>query len=108
MRPAWSAQLNVLLGAGLDARLVCIEFPTYKDPASGGPPWALPSEVYHEHLRRPGQAIPYDESGRMLTKDLGPPSPSCLVRLEHFQPERTHEIGKGTDWVSIWGHSKPL
>ena len=105
MRPAWSAQLNGLLRPGSDACLVCVEFPTYKDPSSGGPPWGLPSEVYLEHLRRPGKEIPYDGSGQIRTKDLGPVSEGGLERIEHWQPERTHEIGKGTDWVSIWRHS---
>lgn len=87
-------------------RLVCIEFPTYKDPKDGGPPWALPPEVYEAHLSKPGQEIPYDEDGRpvMERKEDGELvlGEGALERVAHFKPERTFEIGRGTDWISVW------
>ena len=83
-------------------RLVCIEFPTYKDPADGGPPWALPPEVYEAHLSKPGVEIPYDDKGRVVLDKDGDHTEGGLVRVAHFQPERTFEVGKGTDWVSVW------
>lgn len=87
---------------GPDGLLVCIEFPTYKDPSSGGPPYALPPQVYLEHLSHPGKDVPYDENGHVRNYPIPGKDPEALERMAHYQPSRTHEIGKGTDWVSIW------
>jgi hypothetical protein len=107
MRPAWSKRFVELLAA--EGRVVCVEFPTYKPPSSGGPPWALPPKIYLAHLTRPGEELPYGEDGELLESRLGEPSKTGLQRLKHFQPKRTHQIGynsegKVTDWVSIWSH----
>ena len=82
--------------------LICIEFPSAKDPLAGGPPFALPPQVYTEHLAHPGKELPYDETGHVKEGVSGPNSPVALTRVAHWQPERTHEIGKGQDWVSVW------
>ncbi|MCJ1322298.1 hypothetical protein MMC15_007646 [Xylographa vitiligo] len=100
MRPAWSKQMKSLLTTR--GRLICLEFPSYKSLSAPGPPWALRPEVYLEHLGHPGQSIPYKESGEIEVDVSGPPEEGSLQRLAHWQPQRTHEIGKGTDWVSIW------
>ncbi|KUJ11960.1 S-adenosyl-L-methionine-dependent methyltransferase [Mollisia scopiformis] len=107
MRPAWSKRFNELLAP--EGRVICLEFPTYKPASTGGPPWALPPKVYLAHLPRPGEDLTYGEDGELLEEKLGPPSKSGLVRIAHFQPERTHEIGynaegKVTDWISVWAH----
>ena len=107
MRPAWSKRIVELLAP--QGRIVCVEFPTYKPPSTGGPPWALPPKIYMAHLKRPGKDLPYAADGELEESKLGEESKDGLVRLDHFQPERTHEIGYGadgkvTDWVSIWGH----
>ncbi|KAL2073648.1 hypothetical protein VTL71DRAFT_10974 [Oculimacula yallundae] len=107
MRPAWSKRFVDLLAPG--GRVVCVEFPTYKPPSTGGPPWALPPKVYLAHLMRPGEELPYAEDGELEESKLGEPSKNGLVRVAHFQPERTHQIGynaegKVTDWVSVWMH----
>ncbi|KAH7356592.1 thiol methyltransferase-like protein [Rhexocercosporidium sp. MPI-PUGE-AT-0058] len=107
MRPAWSERFVDLLAP--EGRVVCVEFPTYKPPSTGGPPFALPPKVYLAHLTRPGEELPYAEDGELLESKLGEPSKSGLVRVAHFQPERTHQIGydadgKVTDWVSVWRH----
>lgn len=39
MRPAWALRYTQLLAK--DGRLVCLEFPTYKAPSTGGPPFGL-------------------------------------------------------------------
>ena len=88
---------------------MCIEFPTYKPPSTGGPPWALPPKIYMAHLSRPGKELPYGEDGEILTSEIGDSSADGLQRVEHFQPKRTHEIGysedgKVTDWISVWAH----
>lgn len=87
--------------------MVCLEFPTYKPPSTGGPPWALPPKIYMAHLSRPGRELPYAEDGELLESELGEPSKDGLHRLVHFQPKRTHQIGysedgKVTDWISVW------
>lgn len=97
--------MSQLLGSA--GKLVCVEFPTYKDPSTGGPPYALPPEVYLAHLSRPGKELPYGSDGRVQHSDNDESDAAALMRLAHWQPERTHEIGKGTDWISIWQHEKP-
>ena len=109
MRPAWSKRFVELLAP--EGRVVCVEFPTYKPPSTGGPPWALPPKVYLAHLSRPGHKLPYGEDGELQESKLGEPSRIGLQRVEHFQPKRTHQIGydaqgKVTDWVSFWGHQQ--
>ena len=84
--------------------LICVEFPSKKDPKIGGPPYALPPPVYVQHLGHPGQYVPYQVNGHVEEESGLPSDPAGLRRIAHFQPERTHEIGKGQDWVSIWQH----
>ena len=90
-----------LLNPSQTSRLICVEFPTYKDPATGGPPYGLPSEVYMAHLTRPGEELIYEE-GLPRKDDYSERNSRGLQRIGHWQPERTHPIGKGTDWVSVW------
>ena len=88
-----------------EGRLICVEFPSKKDPKLGGPPFALPAPVYVEHLSHPGKAIPYDEETGYIKEGVsGPNSAAGLKRIAHWEPARTHEIGKGQDWVSVWQH----
>lgn len=90
-----------------DGNLICIEFPSAKDPKIGGPPYALPPPVYVEHLAHPGNKLTYDdESGHVKEGVYGPNSPAALIRIAHWRPARTHEIGKGQDWVSVWRPSQ--
>src|SRR3954465_9314139 len=104
MRPAWSKRYVELLAP--EGRLVCLEFPTYKPPSTGGPPWALPPKIYLAHLSRPGQELPYAEDGELLESKLDGPSKDGMQRIAHFQPKRTHSIGYSqdgqvTDWISV-------
>lgn len=89
---------------GSNGLIICIEFPTYKDPSTGGPPFSLPPQVYYEHLSHPGKDVPYDEYGHVKTGSVEDEGPAVLERIAHYQPTRTHKVGKGTDWVSIWRH----
>lgn len=82
--------------------LVCVEFPTTKPPSTKGPPFGLPEKVYVEHLGHPGQKLPYDEEDNLLDDQIQSSPKTGLERIARWQPERTHEIGKGTDWVSVW------
>lgn len=83
--------------------LICLEFPTYKPPKTGGPPWALYPAVYEQLLPQPGVEPQYNEEGYIVEekRDVGE---NGLVRIAHWQPERTHAIGQGTDWVGVWRH----
>ncbi|KAI9888203.1 MAG: hypothetical protein M1820_010247 [Bogoriella megaspora] len=103
LRPAWALRLSQLLGPG-HATLICLEFPTYKEPSTGGPPWGLPPEVYLQHLSRPGEDIPYDESGYVVEQAPAEDNEKALKRIAHWKAERTHQVGQGTDNVSIWRH----
>ncbi|KAF2502688.1 S-adenosyl-L-methionine-dependent methyltransferase [Lophium mytilinum] len=102
LRPSWAARQSQLLAP--TARLICLEFPTHKSPSSGGPPWALPPVVYEEILARPGEEVTYDEDMNVIVQTPVRDNEKALERLAHWQPERTHEAGIGTDWVSIWKH----
>lgn len=101
-RPSWASRQSQLLSEDADAKLICLEFPMFKDPSTGGPPFGMRPETYVAHLSRPGEKLPYTEQGYPT-----PPSGSndaALQRVDHWQPERTHAVGQGSDWVSIWKH----
>ncbi len=62
-----------------------------------------------EHLSHPGEQVPYDEQGLVQTKALDGTTKEALVRIAHWQPKRTHEVGKDEngnvrDFVAIWRH----
>jgi len=90
-----------------DGKLLCLEFPTYKEPHTGGPPFGLDSNVYLAHLGRPGETLAYTEEGYPEDKyyhgDVETAS-TGLVRVDYWAPERTFDIGKGTDKMSVWMH----
>ncbi|EGE83863.1 hypothetical protein RJZ56_006651 [Blastomyces dermatitidis] len=106
LRPRWAARMTQLLAPSPNGNLICLEFPAAKDPAAAGPPFASPPAAYMEHLSHPGEDIPY-ENGHIKTDPLKEASPAGLERVAHWQPERTHEVGKDDngnvqDWVAIW------
>ncbi len=90
--------------------LICIEFPSTKDPKAGGPPYSLPPQVYLEHLSHPGEVLPYnEESGHVVERSSNEENAAALRRIAHWKPVRTHEIGMGPDgkvldWISVWQH----
>lgn len=123
MRPAWSLRYSQLLAP--EGNLVCGEFPSTKPETLGGPPWALSAKVHMAHLRRPGENLEYaydknavkdavatEERWVLLEdklKELEKGNQNGLVRVEHFRPERTHDIGYSEngevmDMISIWKH----
>lgn len=104
LRPQWAERMSTLLAPASKGHLICLEFPTYKDPSTGGPPWAVRPETYIQHLSRPGEEVPYDEQGFVKDDADGKPNDKALERVAHWKAERTHEIGKGHDCVSIWQH----
>ncbi|KAF2435499.1 S-adenosyl-L-methionine-dependent methyltransferase [Tothia fuscella] len=100
-RPKWSHQMSRLLSP--TGKLICLEFPTYKDPSTGGPPFALPPQVYEMLLPYPGEALKYGKDGHVVVEERQL-NKKGLKRIAHWQPERTHEVGKGTDWIGVWQH----
>lgn len=108
MRPAWAQTMAKLLGPSPNANLICLEFPTTKEPG-GGPPFASPSAAYVEHLSHPGHEVQYNADGTVKSNPLQPASSGGLERVGHWTPSDTHAIGKeedGTvkDRVAVWRH----
>lgn len=93
--------MSKLLDSDSASRLVCLEFPLFKDPNTGGPPFGLQPEVYIAHLSNPGSQVPYDEKG-YSNADAQDNIGGALERIVRWKPDRTHPIGKDTDHVSIW------
>ena len=97
-----------LLAPAPTGSLVCLEWPRLKDPKTLGPPFASPSAAYFEHLSHPGGEIAYDSDGNVVIDPARKPSPLGLVRVEHFQPERTYpsgtdeKTGEVIDRVAVW------
>ncbi|EFQ97922.1 hypothetical protein MGYG_00959 [Nannizzia gypsea CBS 118893] len=109
LRPEWALRHSQLLAQSPRGHLICLEFPTMKDPTLGGPPFASTPEAYLEHLSNPGEEIPYDDKGNVQVGLANKAGGNGLIRIAHWHPERTHEIGKDSDgtvrdWVAIWRH----
>ncbi|GAD95594.1 thiol methyltransferase [Paecilomyces variotii No. 5] len=107
MRPKWALRHTQLLAPAPRGNLICLEFPTHKDPLAPGPPFAAPSDAYMEHLSYPGEEIPYDDKGRIKANLLRPANDNGMERVSFWQPERTHDKGKDAtgevrDRVSVW------
>ena len=105
--------MTQLLGPAPHGSLMCLEFPTSKPPSAGGPPFASPPEAYVAHLTHPGEPISYDEQGYLSPSASDGPSSDALIRIAHWQPKRTHEIGmddKGNvrDYIAIWRHQQAV
>lgn len=105
LRHRWAASVQRLLKPG--GHLVCVEFPLTKPIDAGGPPWALRENIYSLHLKYPGIELAYDEHYNLLeekSEEVGKLHSKApgLVRVDRWKAEKTHDIGKGKDWVSIW------
>ncbi|KAB8077585.1 hypothetical protein BDV29DRAFT_188633 [Aspergillus leporis] len=96
LRPEWALRQTQLLAS--NGHLICLEYPRHRDASEMGPPWAVSSEDYREHLTHAGE------------KNSGPQQQIRMV------PDRTHENGRDAngivqDRVAIWhrcdeGHRK--
>lgn len=75
-RNDWGRRMSEIIKPG--GHLICIEFPLYKAPETGGPPFGVTEQLYIELLGE------------------------NFERVKRFKPERTHEIGKNHDHISIW------
>ncbi|KAL4987122.1 S-adenosyl-L-methionine-dependent methyltransferase [Aspergillus falconensis] len=80
-RTRWAERMAELLRPG--GMLVCLEFPMYKDPTLPGPPWGV--NGVHWELLAGGDA-----------------GQGEFNRRAYVQPERTFEVGRGTDMISVY------
>lgn len=103
LRPKWAKRMTELLAPG--GSLICLEFPLAKSPKAGGPPHGLSSDLYVQLFKQPGQGVNYDNDGHAVPDDTAADAQTGLVRVAHWKPARTHEVGKDTDLVSIWQHA---
>ncbi|KAI7207470.1 hypothetical protein KC333_g9421 [Hortaea werneckii] len=117
LRPAWSKRMSQLLSP-LGGILICLEFPLKKPPSSGGPPHGLTRELYEQLLNRPGKGVEYTSpsseegtrgggggGGGYVIEDRTTEMPrDALVKVERWKAERTHEVGRDMDFVSVWKH----
>ncbi|KAJ5597424.1 TPMT family [Penicillium hordei] len=104
LRSSWARRYWDLLSTHQESVIVCVEFPTQKKLSLGGPPYASPSSVYLAHLSHPGQEIRYDVEGAPLT-ELELENANGFQRVGHWKAEKSHPMGKGMDWVSVWRRS---
>ena len=101
LRPSWAKRMVELLKP--TGHLICLEFPLHKDPKAGGPPHGLSSELYEQLFAHPGREVSYDDGGKVRESNAsGDLAEDALVKVAHWAPERSHEVGKGNDRVSIW------
>ncbi|OQO06035.1 hypothetical protein B0A48_08623 [Cryoendolithus antarcticus] len=101
LRPKWAKRMAELLAP--NGHLVCLEFPLGKAPSTGGPPHGLSSDLYTELFKAPGGEVKYDADGYAVQSEGG--AGQGLKRVEHWAPARSHQVGQGTDRVSIWKHA---
>lgn len=69
----------------------------YKDPKAQGPPWGLKG-VHWDLLSAGGDGLVGDGAGEVERESTD----GEFTRKLYFQPERTYEVGKGTDMVSVY------
>ncbi|OCL03439.1 S-adenosyl-L-methionine-dependent methyltransferase, partial [Glonium stellatum] len=79
-RDKWAKRMAEIITpkTGLTPCHQSLEYPLFRPPETGGPPHGIKSEDYD----------------RLLGQDF-----NLLMR---YKPERTHEVGKDSDMVSVW------
>ncbi|CAN6674995.1 hypothetical protein TRVA0_077S00166 [Trichomonascus vanleenenianus] len=93
LRVKWLASMTNFLAD--DGLLVCLEFPMYKDLSAEGPPWGL-NGVHWDLLASGRDGILHTR------KEADESENGRFKRIVYFKPERTHEMGQGTDMLSVW------
>lgn len=76
--------------------LVCLEFPMYKDPVIQGPPWGL-NGSHWDLLTLGNDGILHNRNEPKSDEHNGK-----FKRIAYIKPERTYEVGQGTDMLSIY------
>lgn len=92
MRVHWAERMFDLLSS--DGKLVCLEFPMYKDRSLPGPPWGL-NGVHWNLLAEGCNGIIDESSAHSELKGK-------FKRDVYIKPGRTYEMGSGTDMLSVW------
>jgi hypothetical protein len=77
--------------------LVCLEFPLYKDLTAPGPPWGLQG-VHWNLLAEGGDGIVDQQTSTLATTG----GQGSFKRNLYIKPERSYEVGRGTDMLSVW------
>ncbi|RJE23296.1 Thiopurine S-methyltransferase TPMT [Aspergillus sclerotialis] len=95
-RRDWATRMASLLEKG--GLLVCLEFPMYKDPKLPGPPWGL-NGVHWNLLSTGGDGLVTSDMEEAEREKL---SEGQFTRKVYIKPERTYEMGKGTDMLSVY------
>ena len=106
LRPQWSKRMSELLAP--NGCLICLEGPLAKPPKAGGPPHGLSSDLYVQLFQQPGRDVNYAEDGYVMPDERPLDHLSGLVRVAHWSPSRTYQLGTGTDMVSIWKHARSV
>lgn len=70
----------------------------YKDPKLPGPPWGL-NGVHWNLLSRGGDGLVTSDGDEAENEKL---SEGQFTRKLYIKPERTYEMGKGTDMLSVY------
>lgn len=78
--------------------VVCFEFPMYKDLKVHGPPWGL-NGVHWNLLSRGGDGLITGDAGEAEAEEL---PEGQFTRKLYIKPERTYEMGNGTDMLSVY------
>lgn len=106
LRPQWSKRMSDLLAP--NGSLICCESPLAKPPKAGGPPHGLSSELYVQLFKQPGREVSYAENGHVAPDERSLDQSTGLLRVAHWSPARTHEVGRGSDMMSIWKHARSV
>lgn len=88
--------------------LICLEFPTYKDPQLPGPPWGLKG-VHWNLLALGGTGIITGEVGDDgKEKGVDGSEAGNFWRVLYVKPERSYEVAKGTDMLSVYERKESI
>lgn len=83
-------------------KLPCIRQVSHNQAAIAQRPlFDVVPRVYLSHLNCLGVKLPYNNKDDLLEHKIGPRSENSLVRVAHWQPERTHALRKDMDWISV-------
>lgn len=81
-----------------NGRLVCLEFPMYKDSSLPGPPWGLKG-VHWDLLARGGDGIAnIAHEGEKDEEEAA----GEFTRIVYVRPSESYEVAKGTDMLSVY------
>ncbi|KAK4225843.1 S-adenosyl-L-methionine-dependent methyltransferase [Podospora fimiseda] len=104
MRKGWGRRMGELLAP--EGVLICLEFPLYKDLKLPGPPWGLREGIYWDLLACGGSGMFGSDEEAQQAMKADKVTEGKLERVARLKPERSYEVSKGTDRLSIWRFKK--